>query len=141
MTQRIAASEYRRQIVRQMAPLGAFPTNFVGDVATGSPTISSVTVFAGLAIGMKLSGAGIAAGAKITALDSAAGTVTMDLVGVSTLTGVIVSAVPTTQMSVHLFNAPASPGPEPVVSDFSPATFDGYAPIDLSVFVGPLHGR
>lgn len=143
MTQRIAASEYRRQLVRAMTPLGAFPVQFVADVTDSSQVVVNVSSILGLSVGMLVTGPGFPTGTQLIAVQNTPGPPSpVNLVetldnAIGTFTSAIYTARQPIVLSVHLFKSPPSPGPEPVVTDFDEANFDGYSPIDLLTFVGP----
>ncbi len=58
-----------------------------GDITAGSNVVSNMSSVANLEVGMAMSGAGIPDGATITAVDSVAGTITLDKVATVTASG------------------------------------------------------
>jgi hypothetical protein len=65
---------------------------FTANTTSGSPTLASVSSFAGRYVGQALSGTGIPAGARIQAMDTGASTITMTDNATANGTGVTVTA-------------------------------------------------
>ncbi len=51
--------------------------SIIGDITSTSPTVENVSSFAGLYVGMSISGTGIQAGSTILSMDAGAGTITL----------------------------------------------------------------
>lgn len=137
MTQRIAASEYRRSLQRNLAPLGV-PILFLGDTDGSTAVLQNVTNFESLELNMVVSGPGIQAGSTIQAMSLLNDTITLSKNTTSKNTQAVLTAVAPFVLVVHLFQAPASPGPEPTPASFTEANFDTYAPLTIQNFVGPF---
>ncbi len=133
----ISASEYRRQLVRMLTPLAVFPVQLLGTLASGSKTVTASTLFVGFGIGWEISGPGIAVGTTVVAIDSVAGTLTLSIAATASASLSLLTLTPPSGLTLHLFSAPPSPGPEPTPASFTEATFDFYAPVLLSTYVGP----
>jgi hypothetical protein len=111
---------------------------FTGDTTIATPNIVNAGSLVGLEIGQTVTGPNIPAGSTIIGLSPAAGgTVTISNNATATAVAQTFNAkfAPTAQ--VHLYAAPASPGPEPTPASFTEATFDTYAPVSLGVTNGP----
>jgi hypothetical protein len=135
--QRIAPSEYRRMLQRDLAPLGV-PILFLGDTDGSSAVLQNVTNFESLELGMVVSGPGIAAGSTIQAMSLLNDTITLSKNTTSKNVQAVLSAQAPFVLMVHLFQAPAAPGPEPTPSSFQEANFDNYAALQITQFVGPF---
>lgn len=135
--QRISMSEYRRALQRNLGPLG-LPVYFLGDTDGSTGVIKNVTDFGGLTVGMTVTGPGIPAASTITAMSLLNDTITISNNTTSANTQAVLTAAGVLDLTVHLYQAPAAPGPEPVPSNFTEANFDGYAAIKITQFVGPF---
>lgn len=92
------AAVYKPRLFARLYLLGVLTENglnartFTADTSNGSPTLSNVSSFTGIANGMRLEGTGITAGTTISSFDSGAGTVTMSANATATGTGVSIVA-------------------------------------------------
>lgn len=133
----IAASEYRRSLQRNLAPLGV-PILFLGDTDGSTAVLQNVTNFESLELNMVVSGPGIQAGSTIQAMSLLNDTITLSKNTTSKNIQAVLTAQAPLDLTVHLYRVPASPGPEPTPSSFTEANFDGYAPLVIQQFVGPF---
>lgn len=136
--QSIPLSEYRRRV---QAIAALWPTNntvsIVGATST-SNAITGTSTITGIFPGMTVSGTHIAPGTTVVSTDEALTKVT--ITPASTGTGTMLPFTfqwLTSAAKVHLISAPIAVGNDPIPSDFTEATFTGYAAIAISNNYGP----
>lgn len=137
-TQAIGPAEYRRRL-GSMLKLWPIDQSFtlVGATHT-STTVDGLGTIAPIEVGMTITGAGIPAATTVTAVGPTAGTITISNAATATAAGVTFTfAWVASSAEVHLFAAPFSGPIDPGPSDFTEATFDGYAAITIASFAGP----
>lgn len=133
----IAASEYRRALQRNLAPLGV-PILFLGDTDGSTAVLQNVVNFNELELNMVVSGPGIQAGSTIQAMSLLNDTITLSKNTTSKNIQAVLTAQAPIDLTVHLVRLPPSPGPEPTPASFTEANFDGYAPLVIQQYVGPF---